>query len=575
MNRKIKENILYILDISIKNKRKFYSGVFFSLLSAIVSLLIPLMVGKILDDLVNVKKHIQIENFVVILLVFFGIYVFQGLSSYVLGMMGVDAVRNLQSFFYEHILNLELGQVYEYASGDIASRATNDVSEVSSIVTIVIPGMIKNALLVICTIIILWLLNKKLTILIMIMLIMILLVSHPVNGKLEKLYKIHQTILGNISAEVTRCFSNMIVVKAFVSEKNEYQCINILCDKLKSNMNKIIKNETIWNVFLSCALMCNMVLIILFAKTGFVKEHNAISILSAYILYLVQLLSPAVSLVNSITEFVESNGALQRITEVINLPRESKSEVQNVDLIEGNIKFSYVNFRYNGSSVGLNNINIDIPKGSMVAIVGPSGVGKTTLFSLILKLYKNYEGKIAIDSFDIRDLSTDLIRRRIAYVSQDNLVINGTVMDNLRYGKNDFFEPEEIQKNLVENDMMVLFDDFSEGLHTYVGEDGNKLSEGQKQRINIARAIISQPIILLLDEITSNLDAKTERVIMDLIERQKKKSTIVIIAHRLNTVINSDLIYVLNTQGKIECFGTHQYLLENSETYKQLTISLQ
>ena len=143
-------------------------------------------------------------------------------------------------------------------------------------------------------------------------------------------------------------------------------------------------------------------------------------------------------------------------------------------------------------------------------------------------------------------------------------------MDNLRYGKNEYLEPEDVVRILQDNQMLELFDDFSNGLDTDIGENGHKLSEGQKQRINIARAIISKPIILLLDEITSNLDSETEHQIMRLIERQTTTTTIVIIAHRLNTIRNADLIYVMNEQGKIESYGTHQYLIENCEIYKKL-----
>ncbi len=574
MNNNAKNNISYILNISIKNKRKFYAGVFFALLSAVASLLIPLIVGSFLEVLTEVEEKIRVENVFVAMIIFIIIYALQGMASYVLGKMGIEAMQNLQSFYNEHIIYLELEQSNKYAPGDIASRATNDVSEVSTIVTVIIPTMIKNALIVICTTIILWLLNSKLTILMIIMLLLLLVVSHPVNSKLENLYKIHQTFLGDISAEVTRCISNMVIIKSFVGEKNECRRANILFDKLKNNMIKIVRNETIWNLFLSCALMCDMLMIIVFTKFGFVNSIAGVNVLSAYILYMVQLLSPAVDLVNSITEFVESNGAFQRITEVLNLPKESSDYLQGANFTEGNVRFSRVNFCYKGMVNGLSNITIEIPAKSMVAIVGPSGVGKTTLFSLILKLYKGYEGIIEIDSRDIKEISADLIRTKIAYVSQNNFVVNGTVMDNLRYGKNDYLKPKEIFKILKDNQMLELFDDFSEGLYTDIGENGNKLSEGQKQRINIARAIISNPIILLLDEITSNLDTKTEQEIMGLIERQREKSTVVIIAHRLNTISSADSIYVLNVQGEIECCGTHQYLLEHSETYKQLTLTL-
>lgn len=574
MNNNIKNNISYILDVSIKNKGKFYAGVFFSLLSAIVSLLIPLILGSVLDILTKMEGNMRVEKVLGAMVIFIIIYTLQGMASYVLGKMGVEAMKNLQSIYNEHIVYLELKESNKYASGDIASRATNDISEVSTIVTVIIPNIVKNTIIVLCTIIILWLMNSKLTIFIIIMLLLLLVASKPVNSKLENLYKIHQSVLGDISAEVTRCISNMVVIKSFVGEKNECKNINILVEKLKNNMIKIVKNETIWNVFLSCALMCDMVIVISYAKAGFVSEIVGQNALSVYILYMIQLLSPAIDLVNSITEFVESNGAFQRIVEVLSLPKEKSVDLEEVNITNGNIRFSCVNFCYEGMRKVLNDITLEIPAKSMVAIIGPSGVGKTTLFSLILKLYKNYDGVIEIDAKDIKKLSINSIRTKIAYVSQNNIVVNGTVMDNLRYGKNNYMKPKEVMKILNDHQMLELFDDFPEGLYTNIGENGNMLSEGQKQRINIARAIISNPIIMLLDEITSNLDSKTEHEIMGVIEKQRGKSTVVMIAHRLNTVVNSDLIYMLNTEGKIECCGTHKYLLEHSTTYRKLILTL-
>lgn len=565
MKREARSNIASILDISIKNKKGFLIAILFSLFSAIVSLLIPLVVGTFMENLTDVGEKISPEKIFSAVLIFIVVYILQGLSSYVLGKIGIDAIKNLQCYFEKHIMHLDLEDSNVYAPGDWASRVTNDIGEVSAIVTVIIPSMVKNFLIVLCTTIILWLINSKLTMLLIIMLVLLLIISHPVNSKLENLYKVHQTILGDISAQVARCVSNMIMIKAYVGEKKEYQYAKSLVKILRDNLLKIVKRETVWNVFLSCALMFDVVLVIVFAK-----DMAGVNVLSVYILYMVQMLSPAVDLVNSITKFVESNGAFQRIVEALALHLENKEELPEIIFDQGNISLSRVSFCYREEKKILKDISIEIPEKSIVAIVGPSGVGKTTLFSLILKLYKEYEGKIEIDSKDIKGISTSCIRNQIAYVSQNNLVLNGSVMDNLRYGKNEYLEPEDVVRILQDNQMLELFDDFSNGLDTDIGENGHKLSEGQKQRINIARAIISKPIILLLDEITSNLDSETEHQIMSLIERQTTTTTIVIIAHRLNTIRNADLIYVMNEQGKIESYGTHQYLIENCEIYKKL-----
>lgn len=572
MKNNTKKNIFRILDIGIKNKKKFYFGVIFSLISAIFSLLIPIIIGTTIEMLI--KGSLNLKNLWIGVIIFVIIYVLQGISEYLLGKIGAEAMENLQIFFMKHILHLELKDSNLFPAGDMASRSTNDISQISAIVTIVIPMMIKSICIIVCTVIMLWMMNYKLTIVIIVSLFLLLAISHPVNKKLEILHKVHQCILGDISAQVTRIVSNMVIVKSFVGENYEFVNARLLFLKLKNNLIKIVRSETIFNVFLSSALMCNMVLVIFFAKSSFSMSISGINVLSAYILYVVQLLSPAINLINSITKFVEANGAFHRIIEVLNMPKENSETLKIGDFSKGIIRLSNLSFCYNDMSNGIVDINMDIQDKSIVAIVGPSGVGKTTIFSLILKLYDNYNGTIEIDYQNLKNISADSIRNQIAYVSQNNNVIKGTVMDNLRYGKNNYLTPEEVVEILDDNEMLGLFNDFSHGVFTDIGENGNKLSEGQKQRINIARAIISNPIILLLDEITSSLDTKTEQEIMKIIENQRKKSTIVIIAHRINTIKNADKIYVLNSFGKIECCGDDKFLRENSKTYRELTTKL-
>lgn len=569
-----KYNIFFILNESVNKKKKFYTGIIFSIISALLSLFIPIIIGEFIENISDVESHLSFENIILGLLFLILIYMFQGFCSYWLGQVGAEAMKNLQKKFYKHILELELSKARMYTAGDIASRSTSDINEVSLVVTVTIPSIVKNISIVLLCTIVLWILNYKITLLIVAILLNILFISKTINSKLERMYAIHQSILGEISTNVIRYLKNIIMVKTFLGEEREYKDQVKVFEKLENNLICIVKNQVFWNVFLSSSMMWATLLVVLIARNSASNNVIGLNALSVYILYLFQLLSPALDLVNSITDLVESNGALQRVTEILYIPTENNDGMKEIDFIDGKVLFDKVKFAYSGNGKKLKDITMEIPARKVTAIVGPSGAGKTTLFSLLAKLYINYEGKIFIDNYDISDVSIKAVRENISYVAQENFIMPGTVIENLRYGKNNKFSQDEVLNKLEKMNLLDLFLDFQDGIFTKIDEDGNNLSEGQKQKISIVRAIISEPLILMLDEITSSLDTKTERDIMNILELQRGKMTMVIIAHRLNTVQNADIIYVLDNDGNIENYGTHSQLLKVSKIYKNLNLEL-
>lgn len=238
------------------------------------------------------------------------------------------------------------------------------------------------------------------------------------------------------------------------------------------------------------------------------------------------------------------------------------------------IMFEDISFKYNKENV-LNNISVAIPEGKHVAIVGPSGAGKSTIFSLLMKFYPDYDGEISIGNRSLSELSEEQVRNMIAYIPQDNTLFHGTIKDNLLYGKNQSVSEERINEVLNELGLTKLVNDLENGLDTEISDSGTGLSEGQKQRFNIARALLLEHPIYLLDEVTASLDSVTERIISKAIDKLTAGKTRLTIAHRLHTVKEADSIMVLDKGGHVVDFGTHNQLIRRNQLYKDFLSGLQ
>lgn len=238
------------------------------------------------------------------------------------------------------------------------------------------------------------------------------------------------------------------------------------------------------------------------------------------------------------------------------------------------IMFEDISFKYNKENV-LNNISVAIPEGKHVAIVGPSGAGKSTIFSLLMKFYPDYDGEISIGNRSLSELSEEQVRNMIAYIPQDNTLFHDTIKDNLLYGKNQSVSEERINEVLNELGLTKLVNDLENGLDTEISDSGTGLSEGQKQRFNIARALLLEHPIYLLDEVTASLDSVTERIISKAIDKLTAGKTRLTIAHRLHTVKEADSIMVLDKGGHVVDFGTHNQLIRRNQLYKDFLSGLQ
>ena len=549
----------------------FIVGLILSIIGALSTLALPLIMGSLADR--NRMNFILSHKIIVLLgmIVICIIYIIQGLATFLLGKVGARVIKNMENEFVNHTLNLPIYQLNKFSAGDLTSRLTNDISETAKIVTTTIPQLIINAIIVLGTSIILVSINFRLTIIAFLATALASLLIMPFNKKLERLYNLHQTYLGDVSGSFTQKILNNKLVKSYVGSKQEVSTFKGKFNKIYYNFVQMVATAAVLNTLTSGLLILLVLSFLLYTSWQVNQGLLSIGEMVTFILYIIQAISPITSIFTSISEFFEVKGTLRRITDILTVNIESDS-LDSIDfnILKGTITLDNLSFSYDGVTKVLNNINVELPSKKFIAIVGPSGSGKTTLFSLLLKFFNDYDGNILVDNVSLKNISTNTIRNQISCVFQESGFFSGTIKSNLLYGKNWKSDDVSIARALKRSGAYDFVHQFSSGLDTVISEGGIELSEGQKQRLNIARALISNPKILLMDEATANLDTMTESLIINTLLELKGTITTIVIAHRLKTIVESDLIIVLEEDGTVIHCGTHQELLQQSETYRKI-----
>ncbi|CAM3292271.1 Multidrug ABC transporter ATPase and permease [Streptococcus pluranimalium] len=402
---------------------------------------------------------------------------------------------------------------------------------------------------------------------------MLVFIIVPINNKLETIYTDYQEGLGEISSRINHKFTNMRLVKSFRGEQQEETVMNKFFDRLTASFKKIIGLSSIQSALVNSLMMAFIIMMLVVAGMEVSKGIMTMSTLTTFFLYMMQLIDPVTDISSIIGELAEFNSASNRLIELVNLDKESRDTYDKV-ILDSNIRLNNVNFAYEQENV-LNDMSVTVESGKHVAIVGPSGAGKSTIFSLLMKFYQDYDGEISIGNRKLSELSEEQIRNMIAYIPQDNTLFHGSIKDNLLYGKNQSVSEERINEVLKELGLTKLVNDLENGLDTEISDSGTGLSEGQKQRFNIARALLLEHPIYLLDEVTASLDSVTERIISKAIDKLTAGKTRLTIAHRLHTVKKADSILVLDKGGQVVDFGTHDQLIGRNKLYNEFLVGLQ
>ncbi len=570
-----------LLDYTRGDKINIIMVFIFSIVSTIFAIVGPKIMGKATTEIFNglVSKikdggqGINFNNILKIVVILAVLYIVSALFSYVQSyiMSGV-AQRisyRLREEISQKINRLPMAYFDKNSKGDIISRVTNDVDTLSQTMNQSLMQMITSIVTVVGVFIMMLSINFWMTLAALIVLPLTMLVLSLIIRKSQVFFKQQQKYLGDINGKIEETFSGQNIVRGYNGEKfeiNEFDSINRYL------------YDTGWkSQFLSSIMMPimnfvgNLGYVIVSILGGYMAINGKIAVgdIQAFIQYMRSFTQPLNQIAQIMNLLQSTAAAADRIFEFLD---EDEIDLSKKDVlekeVEGNISFDHVRFGYDSDNIIIDDFSLDVRAGQKIAIVGPTGAGKTTLVKLLMRFYKLNSGKISIDGVDIDTLDLENYRKNFAMVLQDTWLFSGTIMENLKYGKLDASD-EEVYKatKAAHVDRFIMTQ--KQGYDTILTEDSKNISQGQKQLLTIARAILSNPKILILDEATSSVDTRTEVLIQQAMDNLIKDRTSFIIAHRLSTIRDADLILVLN-EGDIVEQGSHEELLAKNGFYSSL-----
>lgn len=485
--------------------------------------------------------------------------------------MGAKIETDMRRDLFAHLEKMSHAYYAETKVGQIMARMTSDLFDITEFAHHCPEEFFIAGLKIIVSFIILCGMNVSLTLIMFAALPVIFLLVKFFNTRMRRAFKAQRNQIGEINAQVEDTLLGMRVVKSFANEEIE-------AEKFDKGNKKFLDTKKVGYFYMAGFQTSNrafeglMYLVVVVAGAVFMINHKINPAdLTAYLLYVSTLLATLRTIIQFTEQFQRGMTGIERFLEIMDAPEDIKEKENAAELtdVKGDIVFDNVAFRYGDSNENvLSNINLDIKKGDSIALVGPSGGGKTTLCNLIPRFYDVTEGKILVDGVDVRDVTLHSLRNAIGVVQQDVYLFSGTVYENIAYGLPgaELDAVTEAAKCAGAHDFIMALPN---GYDTYVGERGVKLSGGQKQRISIARVFLKNPPILILDEATSALDNENERLVQTSLEHLAKGRTVLTIAHRLTTIRNAKTILVLTENG-IEEIGSHEELIQKGGLYADM-----
>lgn len=545
-------------------------GIIGSLVATVMNLALPLLAKNLIDDVSEISFELINSRIILLILgLFIFRVIFAAFSNYLLSKAGQQVVARLREQIWAKLIRMPVPYFDENASGELVSRVTNDTSVVQQVVTSYLAQFISGTITIIGVGAILMTMDWKLTVIMLIGVPLMFGVIFQLGKKMGAVARATQDEVAIFSGKIQQSLSEIRLLKISTAEEIEEQNGKEGIDKLYRLGLKEAKIVSVISPIMSVLVM--MVLFVVFGYGGLQVANGAMSIgsLIAFLMFLFQLLAPIITFTHLFTQFQRAAGATNRISEILDLEEEAGQEGKELDILGLPLRFSNVTFSYEEGKPVLQDISFVANPGEKIAFAGPSGGGKTTVFSLIEQFYEPDSGDIFIGDTPIDKISRECWRNQIGYVSQENAMLAGTIRDNLCYGLDD---AEEIADDEIWAALKMAYADefvrkLEDGLETAVGERGMNLSGGQRQRISIARAFLRNPKLLMLDEATASLDSQSEGVVQEALNRLMAGRTTLVIAHRLSTIVDAQQILFID-DGRITGQGKHQELVETHDLYK-------
>lgn len=552
----------------------FYFDMFCALVLSGIDLVFPVLVRYLMNDVYEKKPPNMLELILITGGVLLALYILRYFCQKFITswghIMGARMEADMRRDLFTHLQELPFSFYDNSNTGKLMSRLTNDLFDISELAHHGPEDIFISIMKILGAVAIMLFMDVRLTLIILGVTIVIILFTAFFNIRMRSVFAKNREKIAMVNAQIQDSLTGIRVVKSFSNEAIEESKFE---DGNRQFLDTKAESYHLMGTFFSGSSFLQGVLYLsVLVVGGIFLWQNSINTVDmvTYILYINVFLNPIDRLVNFTEQFQRGMTGFTRFLEILDTQPDIKDRPNAMQLksVKGDIVFENVSFSYEGTAQVLNHINLTIKAGQNIALVGPSGGGKTTFCSLIPRFYEVDEGRILVDGTDIRDIRLTSLRGSIGMVQQDVYLFNGTVRDNILYGRPDATDEDIIKAAKLANAHEFILE-LENGYNTYVGERGVKLSGGQKQRISIARAFLKNPPVLILDEATSALDNESERLVQQSLKELAKGRTTLVIAHRLSTIQNADCIVVLTANG-IEEMGTHEELMQKGGVYASL-----
>ncbi|MBQ5800408.1 MAG: ABC transporter ATP-binding protein [Clostridia bacterium] len=542
-----------------------FCAVFFVTLASLAA---PTLQGEAIDSIFDFEWNTLLYLLISLALVYLlqvGATLLQTLLS---AHLSKSIVKALRHDLFKKIDNLPIKYLDTHSNGDIMSRMTNDVENISQTVSQSLGSLISGVLTVVGTVSIMFYHCWQLTLITLVTVIFTVLLTGKMSKMMRKIYRKRSAVLGQLNGHSEEMITGYRSIVAYNKQNDVIEEFNKTSDEL---MRVGMKAEILggsMGPLMNCISNISFVIVAAFGGFFAVKEIITIGTISAFIIYSKQFSRPINEIAQLYGSIQTAIAGAERVFALLDSPDENNDGSEKMENMKGRIAFRDVSFSYVPEKQVLHNFTLDVEPGQKIALVGATGSGKTTVVNLLMRFYPVDSGEITIDGVNINDISRDELRHNIAIVLQDTVLFSDTVAANIRYG-NENASDEQIKNAAKMSNSSAFIERLPEGYNTFLKQAGKNLSQGQRQLLTIARAVLADPKILILDEATSSVDTRTERNIQEAMVNLMKDRTSLIIAHRLSTVQDADKIVVMD-EGRVVEIGNHEELLERRGKYYDL-----
>ena len=568
-NREVVKRMLQYLK---PHRWKMIAALFLTLMESGLTLLTPYLMKVAIDQYIIPADFPGLVRIVIIIVVVFvGLFFVSASQRYVVSLVGQRMLATVRSDLFRHLQRLQQGYHDRTIVGVTVSRVINDVAEINELFSQGIITLIGDFLVLIGIIVVMLTMSPKLALITFIVLPLMVIATWWFSRQAKKAFRETRSKVAAVVGDLAEDLSGMRVIQAFAQEKasqERFDKVNV------ENRNAYINAMSLSFVFLPAIEFLGMLatgIVLWFGGRFVISEEVTLGVMVAFLSYVTRFFNPIQELSRMYTTLQSAMAGGEQVLKLLDTPIEVADRADAVDLekVEGEIEFRNVTFRYREDTpTVLENINLKIPPKKIVAIVGPTGAGKTTIANLVARFYDVTEGAVLLDGLDLRKIKQRSLRQYVRIVSQDPFLFSRSIEENIRYGIPSASMEEVIAAAKMANAHSFI-SQMPDGYQTRIQEGGVNLSVGQRQLLTIARAILTNPKVLILDEATANIDTITEVLIQQALERLLFERTAIVIAHRLSTVRKADWIYVID-QGQIREQGTHNELLEQKGMYFDL-----